>query len=199
MSRTHLAMALVAIATLTQACSAPLSTREKGAAIGAVAGGAAGAAVGQAVGHPALGAAIGAAAGTLGGWVVGDQIGTRRQRDQAQAEAARARATAQAPLPPVTQTYQAGDPTSGAFVNATPWTVVLTVSPAGADGPRATLSLGPRSSAAHALDVGQYHVRATATVHTQFGPRTVGHAERAFAVDPRGQGWRVEFGPYDFR
>ena len=44
-------------------CSEPLTTREKGAAIGTVGGAAVGGIIGSAVDHPAAGAAIGAAAG----------------------------------------------------------------------------------------------------------------------------------------
>jgi outer membrane protein OmpA-like peptidoglycan-associated protein len=55
-------------------CSAPLSTREKGAGIGALGGAAAGGIIGAAVGHPGAGAAIGGALGLGTGALVGDQL-----------------------------------------------------------------------------------------------------------------------------
>jgi outer membrane lipoprotein SlyB len=55
-------------------CSEPLTTREKGAAIGTVGGAAVGGIVGSAVGHPGAGAAIGGAAGLGSGALIGDRI-----------------------------------------------------------------------------------------------------------------------------
>ena len=55
-------------------CSEPLTTREKGAAIGTVGGAAVGGIVGSTVGHPGAGAAIGGAAGLGSGALIGDQI-----------------------------------------------------------------------------------------------------------------------------
>ena len=56
------------------ACSEPLTTREKGAAIGTVGGAAVGGIIGSAVDHPAAGAAIGAAAGLGSGALIGDRV-----------------------------------------------------------------------------------------------------------------------------
>jgi outer membrane lipoprotein SlyB len=55
-------------------CSEPLTTREKGAAIGTVGGAAVGGIVGSAVGHPAAGAAIGGVAGLGTGALIGDRV-----------------------------------------------------------------------------------------------------------------------------
>lgn len=55
-------------------CSEPLTTREKGAAIGTLGGAAAGGIIGGAVGHPGAGAAIGGAVGLGSGVLIGDQL-----------------------------------------------------------------------------------------------------------------------------
>jgi outer membrane lipoprotein SlyB len=55
-------------------CSEPLTTREKGAAIGTVGGAAAGGLIGSAVGHPAIGAAAGAGLGLGAGALIGDRV-----------------------------------------------------------------------------------------------------------------------------
>ena len=55
-------------------CSAPLTTRETGAAVGAVGGAAAGGIIGSAVGHPGAGAAVGGALGLGAGGLIDDQI-----------------------------------------------------------------------------------------------------------------------------
>jgi outer membrane lipoprotein SlyB len=65
---------------LGAACSAPLSTREKGAGIGALGGAAAGGIVGSAVGHPGAGAAVGGLLGLGAGALVGDQLQGQEQR-----------------------------------------------------------------------------------------------------------------------
>jgi outer membrane lipoprotein SlyB len=63
-------------------CSEPLTTREKGAAIGTVGGAAAGGIIGSAVGHPAAGAAIGAGVGLGTGALIGDQLqGLEKRQD----------------------------------------------------------------------------------------------------------------------
>lgn len=55
-------------------CSEPLTTREKGAAIGTVGGAAVGGIVGSAVGHPGVGAAVGAGLGLGTGALIGDRV-----------------------------------------------------------------------------------------------------------------------------
>lgn len=55
-------------------CSEPLTTREKGVAIGTVGGAAVGGIVGSAVGHPGAGAAIGGTLGLGTGALIGDRI-----------------------------------------------------------------------------------------------------------------------------
>ena len=55
-------------------CSEPLTTREKGAAIGTLGGAAVGGIVGSAVGHPGVGAALGAGLGLGTGALIGDRV-----------------------------------------------------------------------------------------------------------------------------
>jgi|RhiMetStandDraft_4_1073278.scaffolds.fasta_scaffold387116_1 outer membrane lipoprotein SlyB len=64
-------------------CSEPLSTREKGAAIGTFGGAGLGAIIGSATGNAGAGAGIGAAVGLLGGAVIGDQMQKRQNQDAA--------------------------------------------------------------------------------------------------------------------
>lgn len=56
------------------ACSEPLTTRDRGAAIGTVGGAAAGGIVGSAVDHPGAGAAVGGALGLGTGALIGDRV-----------------------------------------------------------------------------------------------------------------------------
>lgn len=65
-------------------CSAPLSTREKGALVGTGVGAATGAIIGSATGHTGAGAAIGGALGLGAGALVGDQIQAQEQREREQ-------------------------------------------------------------------------------------------------------------------
>src|SRR5919109_4534878 len=69
-----IAFAMLVIVITGAGCSAPLTTREKGAGIGALGGAAAGGIIGAAVGHPGAGAAIGGALGLGAGALVGDQL-----------------------------------------------------------------------------------------------------------------------------
>src|SRR5919109_198063 len=80
-----LALSVAAITGI--GCSAPLTTREKGAGIGALGGAAAGGIIGSAVGHPGAGAAIGGVLGLGTGALVGDQL---QGQEQKQAEQQRA-------------------------------------------------------------------------------------------------------------
>lgn len=61
-------------------CSEPLTTREKGAAIGTLGGAAAGGIIGGAVGHPGAGAAIGGVVGLGSGALIGDQLQSLEKR-----------------------------------------------------------------------------------------------------------------------
>src|ERR687892_575773 len=71
----------ITIAVISGAgCSAPLTTREKGAGIGALGGAAAGGIIGSAVGHPGAGAAIGGVLGLGTGALVGDQLQGQEQK-----------------------------------------------------------------------------------------------------------------------
>jgi outer membrane lipoprotein SlyB len=63
-------------------CSEPLTTREKGAAIGTLGGAGLGAIIGSATGNAGAGAGIGAAVGLLGGAVIGDQVQARQKQDE---------------------------------------------------------------------------------------------------------------------
>src|SRR6185436_16911995 len=68
-------------------CSAPLSTREKGAGIGALGGAAAGGAIGAAVGHPGIGAAVGGTLGLGAGALIGDQLQGQEMKQAEQQKA----------------------------------------------------------------------------------------------------------------
>jgi outer membrane protein OmpA-like peptidoglycan-associated protein len=65
-------------------CSAPLTTREKGAGIGALGGAAAGGIIGSAVGAPGAGAAIGGVLGLGAGALIGDQLQGQEIKQQEQ-------------------------------------------------------------------------------------------------------------------
>ena len=66
-------------------CSAPLTTREKGAGIGALGGAAAGGIIGSTVGHAGAGAAIGGLLGLGAGALIGDQLqGHEMKQDEQQ-------------------------------------------------------------------------------------------------------------------
>lgn len=65
-------------------CSAPLTTREKGAGIGALGGAAAGGIIGSAVHHPGAGAAIGGVLGLGAGALIGDQLQGQEQKQAEQ-------------------------------------------------------------------------------------------------------------------
>lgn len=65
-------------------CSEPLTTREKGAALGTFGGAGLGAIIGSATGHAGAGAGIGAALGLVGGALIGDQIQARDKREAEQ-------------------------------------------------------------------------------------------------------------------
>lgn len=69
------------LAVLLIGCSEPLTTREKGAAIGTVGGAGVGAIIGSATGNAGAGAGIGAAVGLLGGALIGDQMQARQKQD----------------------------------------------------------------------------------------------------------------------
>ena len=71
----------VALATVTTVGCAggPMTTREKGAAVGALGGAAAGGLIGTAVGHPGAGAAIGGGVGLGTGALIGDYMQGQEQ------------------------------------------------------------------------------------------------------------------------
>jgi outer membrane lipoprotein SlyB len=61
-------------------CSEPVTTQEKGAAIGTFTGAGLGVIIGSATGN--AGAGIGAAEGLLGGAMIGDQLQARQKQDE---------------------------------------------------------------------------------------------------------------------
>jgi outer membrane lipoprotein SlyB len=71
--------AIIGVIMSTMACSAPLTTREKGAGIGALGGAAVGGIIGAATGHAGAGAAIGGVLGLGTGALVGDQLQGQEQ------------------------------------------------------------------------------------------------------------------------
>jgi uncharacterized protein YcfJ len=71
----------VLLSCLSLGCSEPLTTREKGAAIGTLGGAGLGAIIGSATGNAGAGAGIGAAIGLLGGALIGDQMQARQKQD----------------------------------------------------------------------------------------------------------------------
>lgn len=79
-SVTILSAVVLAISFL--GCSEPLTTREKGAAIGTLGGAGLGAIIGSATGYAGAGAGIGAAMGLLGGALIGDQMQARQKQDE---------------------------------------------------------------------------------------------------------------------
>jgi len=58
----------------TWGCSAPLTSREKGALMGFGFGAGSGAIIGSTVGHAAVGALVGGPVGLIGGALIGDQL-----------------------------------------------------------------------------------------------------------------------------
>ena len=87
LKRQFVLLAMIIAVVTGAGCSAPLTTREKGAGIGALGGAAAGGIIGAAVGHPGAGAVIGGALGLGTGALVGDQL---QGQEQKQAEQQRA-------------------------------------------------------------------------------------------------------------
>lgn len=78
-------VAMAALLVLSLAgCSEPLTTREKGAALGTFGGAGLGAIIGSATGHAGAGAGIGAALGLVGGALIGDQLQARDKREAEQ-------------------------------------------------------------------------------------------------------------------
>ena len=74
--------AAIILALMFAGCSEPLTTREKGAAIGTLGGAGLGAIIGSATGNAGAGAGIGAAVGLLGGALIGDQLQARQKQDE---------------------------------------------------------------------------------------------------------------------
>jgi hypothetical protein len=81
MKKTMSTVSGIVLAVLLIGCSEPLTTREKGAAIGTGGGAGVGAIIGSATGNAGAGAGIGAAVGLLGGALIGDQMQAREKQD----------------------------------------------------------------------------------------------------------------------
>jgi len=75
-------VAAIILTVMFAGCSEPLTTREKGAAIGTLGGAGLGAIIGSATGNAGAGAGIGAAVGLLGGALIGDQLQARQKQDE---------------------------------------------------------------------------------------------------------------------
>lgn len=75
-------VAVILLTLFFLGCSEPLTTREKGAAIGTFSGAGLGAIIGSATGNAGAGAGIGAAVGLLGGALIGDQMQARQKQDE---------------------------------------------------------------------------------------------------------------------
>jgi len=82
MKKTATPIGAILLTMCFSGCSEPLTTREKGAAIGTVGGAGLGAIIGSATGNAGAGAGIGAAVGLLGGAVIGDQMQSRQKQDE---------------------------------------------------------------------------------------------------------------------
>jgi outer membrane lipoprotein SlyB len=82
MKKTVTTVSAILFALFLLGCSEPLTTREKGAAIGTFTGAGLGAIIGSATGNAGAGAGIGAAVGLLGGALIGDQMQARQKQDE---------------------------------------------------------------------------------------------------------------------
>ena len=81
MTKSIMSVVAVIVAVFFLGCSEPLTTREKGAAIGTFTGAGLGAIIGSATGNAGAGAGIGAAVGLIGGALIGDQMQARQKQD----------------------------------------------------------------------------------------------------------------------
>src|SRR5438046_10132014 len=85
LKRQFVLLAMIIAIVTGAGCSAPLTTREKGAGIGALGGAAAGGIIGSTVGHAGAGAAIGGLLGLGAGALIGDQLqGQEMKQDEQQ-------------------------------------------------------------------------------------------------------------------
>ncbi len=79
MKRVFITMTALLLFGGSLGCSAPLTTREKGAVIGTAAGAGLGAIIGSATGHAGPGAGIGSLIGLGAGALIGDRIQGQQQ------------------------------------------------------------------------------------------------------------------------
>jgi uncharacterized membrane protein len=75
------ALIVTSAAAIAGCAGGPMTTREKGAAIGTLGGAAVGGAIGSAFHRPAMGAAIGAGTGLGAGALIGDYMQGQEQND----------------------------------------------------------------------------------------------------------------------
>ncbi len=83
MNRLHISIGILLMMAFL-GCSAPLTTREKGAAIGTLGGAGLGAIIGSATGNAGAGAGIGSLLGLGAGFLFGDQLQGEQQRQSQQ-------------------------------------------------------------------------------------------------------------------
>jgi len=102
-------LTVLGLAILIAGCSAPLTTREKGALAGGAVGAGAGAAIGSTTGHTGTGALIGAGVGAVSGALIGDALQANEQK-QAQ-PAPPPLAPPAATVPPSVVVFGPEDPT----------------------------------------------------------------------------------------
>ncbi len=84
MNRILISVLAVILVAGTFGCSEPLSTREKGAAVGTLGGAGLGAIIGSFSGNAGAGAGIGAAVGLLGGALIGNQKQKQQKKEEEQ-------------------------------------------------------------------------------------------------------------------
>ena len=84
MNRVLITFAAFLLMVTSLGCSAPLTTREKGAAIGTLGGAGLGAIIGSATGNAGAGAGIGSLLGLGAGFLFGDQLQGLQQRQTQQ-------------------------------------------------------------------------------------------------------------------
>ena len=200
MNATRMTLAVLLAGTLFVAgCTSTQSGTGAGAGIGAVIG----ALAGQAIGRNTTGTLIGAGAGALAGAMVGNTVGQAKEQEETDARLRRIesrQASARPQGSPVTGTGRhQSDPTSGQLTNATSWVIQVFIDrePSSASAP--TVTMNPGETRPLNLDIGQHRVVATALVQTQFGQRKVGRYDQIINVDPRQNGFQVQFTTRSFQ
>lgn len=198
----------VAVAALLSGCAGPWHYTSRGALMGAAIGGGAGYLIGARTKDPRLTAGIGAGIGAIAGGVIGAALdgvaGAARAAAEQKAEVpatpqAPSASTTTPPAPVQVPGVYAGDPTTGVFVNETPWRIQVHVDAQPGLQNGTPLDLEPGKQQPALLDVGPHRIAADAWVQTQFGPRRAGRHEETLVVDVRRTGWVIRFQPETFR